>query len=104
MPAYPALLLPVLLIMADGADHRVEEMRERTALEFELTPEELARKLKSGSTVFVNRVAFALAKLNMAKAINRVEKGIYRVSERGSAILNRNPSELTLRDLRDFRG
>lgn len=103
MPAYLTLLLRVLQIVAEGVEH-VEEIRPRIALGFELTPDKLALKLRSGSTVFVNRVAFALAQLNMAKAISRVSKGVYRISERGGVILKRNPSELTLRDLRDFTG
>ncbi len=89
--------------MADGIDHPVAELRNRIALNFKLTQAELAEKQKSGTTVFVNYVAWALAQLNMAKTIRLMEKGIYRISARGISILRGNPSELTLSDLRSLR-
>jgi restriction system protein len=102
VPTYPALLLPVLRLAADGKDHGVEELRKRIALEFDVTPEEQATKLKSGSTVFVNRVAWALAELNLAKAVTLIQKGVYRISNRGLGILNANSSDITVKELRSL--
>jgi restriction endonuclease Mrr len=82
IPDYPSLLLPVLQIISEGngADHAVEEIRERIASQFSVTPEELAVKQKSGTTEFVNYVALALAQLNIAKTIARTQKGVYRIA------------------------
>ena len=59
-------------------------------------------KQKSGSTVFVNRVAWALAQINMAKAITLVSQRVYRIAELGIAVLEANPPDLTVKDLRSF--
>jgi restriction system protein len=105
IPDPQTLLLPVLKVLADGAEHEVEEIRERMKNQFDVTPGELAQKNKKGF-VFVNRVAWALAHLNMeagpmghATEITLIRKGVYRITERGAAILQSNPSELRIKDL-----
>jgi len=60
IPDFQTLMLPVLRILADGAEHPVSEIRERIAKDLTLTPEELAEKLKNGNGLFTNRVAWAL--------------------------------------------
>ena len=102
IPDYPTLLLPVLRVAAGGVDTSVQEIRTHIESQFGLTPDELGVKQRNGSTVFVNHVALALARLNMAKAVTLTSKGVYRITERGVAILKANPADLTLRDLRSF--
>jgi restriction system protein len=105
IPDYQKLLLPVLKVLADGAEHEVEEIREHMKNQFGVTTSELAQKNKIGF-VFVNRVAWALAHLNMeagpnghAKEVTHIRKGVYRITERGTAILKSNPPELRIKDL-----
>lgn len=105
IPDPQSLLLPVLKVLADGSEHTVEEIRERMKSQFGVTPSELAQKNKRGF-VFVNRVAWALAHLNMeagpighAKEITLLRKGVYRITDRGSAILRRSPRELRIKGL-----
>jgi restriction system protein len=105
IPDPQTLLLPVLKVLADGTEHRVEEIREHMKNQFGVTPSELAKKNKKGF-VFVNRVAWALAHLNMeagpighAKEITLIKIGVYRITERGTAILKSNPSKLRIKDL-----
>jgi restriction system protein len=105
IPDPQTLLLPVLKVLADGAEHAVEEIRERMRNQFGVTPSELAQTNKKGF-VFVNRVAWALAHLNMdagpighATEITLIRKGIYKITERGTAILKSNPPELRIKDL-----
>jgi restriction system protein len=107
IPDVQTLLLPVLDVLADGAEHQVEEIRERVKNQFGVTSSEFTQKNKKGASVFVNRVAWALAHLNMEAgpighptALVLVRQGIYRISEHGNAILKRNPSHLTIKDLR----
>jgi restriction system protein len=106
IPNANALLLPVLKVLTDGAEHQVAEIRERVKNQFSLTPSELAQKNKSSTSVFVNRVAWALAHLNMnrgplghAIAITRVQEGVYKITAHGTEILKGNPSDLTIKDL-----
>jgi len=106
IPDSQTLLLPVLKVLADGAEHEVEEIRERLRDQFGVTPDELAQKNKNNTSVFVNRVAWALANLNMeagplghAGEITAVKEGVYKITEHGRAILKSNPRELTIKDL-----
>jgi len=92
--------------MADGLEHSSEEIRERVRVQFDIVPHELLQKLKNGTPVFHNRVAWALAHLNMGRgplghseAIEKVRKEVYKITEYGKTILERNPSALTIKDL-----
>lgn len=107
IPDPQTLLLPVLQEMADGAEHQAKEIQERMQVKFQITSDELLLKHRNGVPVFVNRVAWALAHLNMErgpighpKAITLIKKEVYRITEHGRAILKGNPSHLTIKDLR----
>jgi restriction endonuclease Mrr len=106
IPRPKELLLPVLQTLADGVEHQVQEIRKRMKSQFRVTPSEFARKNKTGTPVFVNRIAWALAHLNMEagpvghpREITLIKKGVYKITERGTAILKGNPSDLTIKDL-----
>ena len=78
------LLLPAIQAVADGLDHSSEEIRERVRVQFDIAPHELLQKHKNGTPVFHNRVAWALAHLNMrrgplghSEAVEKVRKEVY---------------------------
>ncbi len=106
IPDAQTLLLPVLQALADGRTHSSAQIRERVKLQFDIPPNELLQKLTNGTPVFNNRVAWALAHLNMrrgplghSEAIEKVRKEVYKITEYGKAILKRNPPSLTIKDL-----
>jgi restriction system protein len=104
IPDYQTLLLPILRLLADDAEHSSEKIREVLAAQFNVAPHELIQKNQKGKTVFGNNVDLALANLQGAphgrsKCIDRIRKGVYRINERGKAILKRNPLTLTVKDL-----
>lgn len=106
IPDSQTLLLPVLRVLEDGVEHTSEEIRERLKAQFEIAPHELLQKHKNGTPVFHNRVAWALAHLNMGRgplghseAVEKTRKEVYRITEHGRDILKRNPRALTIRDL-----
>jgi restriction system protein len=106
IPDSQTLLLPVLRVVADDREHSSEEIRERVKAQFDIVPHELLQKLKNGTPVFHNRVAWALAHLNMrrgplghSQAVEKVRKEVYKITEYGKAILKSNPSALTIKDL-----
>ena len=85
----PKYLSEVLRILADGAEHNVEEIRERILAKFPLTPEQ--RFLKRAGypvTVFVNKVAYAFARLVFHNAIvdTSGRGGSYRITDHGRNI------------------
>ena len=104
MPNAETILLPVLLMLGDELNHSSEEIRERLAVKYDIAPSELIRKLRNGKAEFHSNIDLALAYLRGAprrrwKAVEKVEKKIYRITEYGKSILNKNPSDLTIKDL-----
>jgi len=98
----PRYLSEVLRILADGTEHNVEEIRERILAKFPLTPEQLCLKRPGFPiTVFVNKVAYAFARLVFHGAI--VDKsgrgGSYRITDHGLTILKRHATDARERDL-----
>jgi restriction endonuclease Mrr len=104
IPGPQPLILPVLRQLADGAEHASMDVRGNIAREFELTAGQLTQKDRSGSTTFVNHVAWTLAWLNQSKAIVKVCEGIYRITVYGIAVLAEceGAQEITLKELRAF--
>lgn len=105
IPDYPNLLVPVLEIIKNRAAHRVEEIREELKvipILSDVRPEEFNLKQKNGGTVFVSHVAWALAQLNMAKAVVRIQRGVYQITDQGLAILRAHPSGIGVKELRIF--
>jgi hypothetical protein len=79
IPDYQSLMLPVLRLMQDGKEHSVSEMRQRIAEQFNLTEEELSERLASDTTtVFMNRVGWAVQYLKSAVRSGRCGEGCTR--------------------------
>jgi Mrr N-terminal domain len=53
--------------MADDHEHTSQEIRERLRVRFDIAPHELLQKHKNRTPVFHDRVAWALAYLNMRR-------------------------------------
>ena len=103
IPDYQSLMLPVLLKLADGKEHSVAQMRESIASEFKLTDQELAERLASGTTtVFMNRIGWAVQYLKASGAIKSLRRGVYQITDRGASLLKGKPSEITAKALRQF--
>ena len=101
-PKVQPLLLPVLRAIADGNEHEVDEIRKLVAEVLRLTDDERKEThTKSGLNVYVNRVAFALAYLNMGKAITKKRKGVYQIAERGKAILASGVKDIGIIDAKN---
>lgn len=103
IPDYQSLMLPVLRVAEDRKEHTASEMRQRIAVEVNLSDDELAERLASDSqTVFANRVGWAVQYLKSAAAIRAVRRGVYQITDRGSSLLKSQPSEITVKTLRQY--
>jgi restriction system protein len=100
IPDFQTLMLPALRLAGDGAEHPIAEMRERIAKDLNLTPDELAEKLKNGTGLFANRLAWAVSYLRKAELLTG--SGVYRVTDRGVALLKRNLPKLTVKTLHEY--
>ena len=103
IPDYQSLMLPVLKVLADRKEHAVAEARRHIATELNLSEEEMSERLASDTTtVFMNRIGWAVQYLKEAAAIRAVRRGVYEITDRGVSLLQTQPSEITTKVLRQF--
>jgi restriction system protein len=79
------------------------ELRDLIAADLKLSPDELSQKLPSGvQTVFANRIAWSAVYLMKAGALDRVKRGVFRITERGKELLSLNLPKLTIQNLSQY--
>ena len=107
IPDYQTLMLPLLRLAADGSEHRFRDAVEQLAASFELTDEERATMLPSGTApMFDNRVGWAKTYLKQAGLIDTTRRGYFRITLRGTELLGTNPDLIdasTLENYEEFR-
>ncbi|MCZ2259869.1 restriction endonuclease [Sporosarcina sp. G11-34] len=97
-------MYPLLKIFEDGQVHKTGDLYDQLAREFSLTEEQRAEYLPSGKQlVYRNRIGWARTYLFKAGLLEQVQRGVYRISERGQSILNDSGiTTLTRKDLMGF--
>ncbi|MCS6801298.1 MAG: restriction endonuclease [Chloroflexota bacterium] len=103
IPTYEAMLLPFLRLLEDGNDHTFAEVLEYLARHFALTPAERAALLSSGKERrFDYQVRWARTHLSKALLLEAPTRGVYRITERGRAVLRENPGRIDFAFLNQF--
>ena len=103
IPDFQTLMRPLLELHADGGEKTQEELREWLARRFELTEEDLAERLPSGTArTFVNRVAWASTHMKEAGLLNKPRRGISRITERGLNVLGDHTERIDMSVLEQF--
>ena len=94
----------MLVLHEDGEEHAVSDSRESLAQQFELTPEDRAERLPSGTvTTLQNRVGWATTYLFRTGLLERPRRAHYRITERGREVLEQNPDRIDLKVLGQFQ-
>ena len=95
IPDYQTLMLPLLKLAGDGAVHSKRDTVPELASKFGLTEEEQKELLPSGKQeIFDNRVGWARTYLKKALLIDYVQRGQFRITERGKQVLAENPPQI----------
>lgn len=95
IPDYQTLMLPLLKLAADGADHAFRDAVERLADEFRLTDQERSELLPSGTAhVFASRVGWARTYLKQAELLATPKRGVLRITDKGRALLAEAPQRV----------
>jgi restriction system protein len=103
MPDFQNLMLPMLQIAADGAEHRLSEAIEALAQQFQLTEDERAELLPSGLQArFDNKVGWARTHLGKAMLLESSRRGWFRITARGREVLATPPDRITVAYLMRF--
>ena len=103
IPPFQELMLPIMKVAQDGAEHTARELRQRLAEQLGVTEEERKELLPSGTQpVFTNRIAWARSHLTMAGLLEKTGRGAFRITQRGKDALSSNPAQINLRFLQQF--
>jgi restriction system protein len=103
IPKYDEMMLPILRILADGAEHPQRELADAIAKHFKLTPEECAERLpKVRATYLRHRLGWAGFRLRRAGLADSPRTGTLRITDEGRKFLAANPSQLLRGDLSQF--
>ena len=103
IPDYQTLMLPLLKIVSDGNEYKLNDIVEILAKRFDLTDEERAELLPSGQTfLFGNRVGWARTYLKKSGLLDAPKRGVISITQRGKEVLKENPSAITDKFLQRF--
>lgn len=103
IPKYHELMLPMLRELSDGNEKTISELKTNLAAKFKLSEEELKELLPSGNQqVFDNRVGWARTYLKKAMLIESARRGVFKITDRGSAVLKENVQNITASYLKKF--
>jgi restriction system protein len=104
IPDYQTLMLPLLRAVKDGREHRIGNITQELAQEFQITPEERQQLLPSGTqTLFANRTGWAKSYLIQAGLLEGTKRAYFRITNRGLQALKEKPSCIDTRYLRQFK-
>lgn len=103
IPKYQSLLLPVLNLASDGAEHRISDVVEQLAEKMGLTEAEREELLPSGKQpIFNNRVHWAKTYLVQAKLLEATRRSFFRITDRGRTVLASNVQYIDAKYLKQF--
>lgn len=103
IPTYDELMLPLLRLLRDGKEYSLREAAQHISDQYNLTQEERGKLVPSGQQrVIDNRVGWARTFLKKAEMVEYPHRGHMRILERGKELLKKNPSELTVDNLRQY--
>lgn len=104
VPDFQSFFKPLLDIAADGAEHTMREAREIIAVKMQLSAEDLAELLPSGTqTKFDNRAAWAKSYFVQAKVLTTPRRGSFVITERGKDLHRQGHERIDIGVLRQYQ-
>jgi restriction system protein len=103
IPNYQKIMLPLLQLAGDQAEHLLRDAIEQMANHFQLDEQERRLLLPSGRrTIIANRVGWAKTYLSKAGLLELVGEGHFKITARGLDALKQKPAEINVRFLKQF--
>ena len=103
IPDFQTLMLPLLELLKDGKPVKLSEMVEIMSDKYNLTEEERNEWLPSKiQKTMYNRVAWAKQYLKNSELIESPEKGSFKITQKGIAVLKEKPQKIDLRFLKNL--
>ncbi len=103
VPDFQSLILPLLQHVADGEQYTLAGSRDVLADLLNLSEDDRKQRLPSGAAnLFYNRLAWAKTYLERAGLIEKVSRGVFRISENGLKVLAAPPARIDIAFLQQF--
>lgn len=103
VPDFQSFMLPLLRRCADGQEHQTAYFRDQLAGDLSLSDADTKEKLPSGTqTKYENRISWAAIYLHRSGCLDRVRRGVFKITPRGQKILAEKPERITIQLLNQF--
>jgi restriction system protein len=103
VPDFQSFMLPLLNQLADGHEHKLQDLYVILAADANLTDDDKNELLPSGKQrVFHNRIGWARTYLKKAGLLNALRLGVFTITEDGIKLLNSKPDQITKSTLEQF--
>lgn len=95
IPTTEDLQLPIMKLLSDDEPHEINEVELKMASKFDISQDELqqltavARRKRFGV-----RVRWAVSQLRQARLLSNIKRGVFKITESGSKLLQTNPSKI----------
>ncbi len=104
VPDYQSFLLPILKLAADEKEHSSGQALETIPTQFNLSEEDKNQLLPSGRQRTIdNRISWAITYLKKAGLLQSINRGTFKITERGLEVLRRNPPSLNKNFLMQYQ-
>ena len=87
VPKYSDMYASFLSTVSDGQEHTVKEIREKIAVDYQLTEEDLAETFQDGKSKFANRVGWTRTYLIKAGLIESPKRSVCVITKQGKKVL-----------------
>jgi len=95
IPDHQTIMLPLLRLLGDGADHTATSAIEALADQFDLSAAERSQPVGSQRILLIaSRVHWAMTYLAQAGLTERPRRGVWRITDLGGDVLSTNPSTI----------
>lgn len=103
IPTYEECMLPLMKIAEDGKEHLFREATDALINQFNLTEKEKQELLPSGSAFVINnRIGWARTYLTKAGLLLTTKRGYFRISEEGKKLLQKEPTFINSKMLKEY--
>jgi restriction system protein len=103
IPDFQSIMLPLMSLAGDELEHTSREAIEKLATYFKLSDLDRQELLPSGTqAIFDNRVGWAKTHLKKAGLLESPKRSVFKITERGKAVLVQKPSSINMPFLRQY--
>jgi len=103
IPDYQTIMLPLLMLTGDKQEHKMRDVTDQLADQFELSDDERKVLIPSGTqALFYNRVGWARTYLVKAGLLETPRRGFIKITKCGLELLNEKPEEINNKLLKRY--